>query len=94
MAVFESARSSIESMSWVKRIVLALTVLLIISVVVAFVLVPSSQEELVDSTRVAESSNFLALALLSFVAGALSFISPCTLPVSYTHLTLPTTPYV
>lgn len=81
MTAFESARSSFESMSWVKRIVLALTALLIISVILALLLVPSSQEELIDSTRVAESSNFLALALLSFVAGALSFISPCTLPI-------------
>lgn len=81
MTVPESARSSIESMSWVKRLVLALTVLLVISVIVALLLAPSSREEPTDSIRVAESSNFLALALLSFIAGALSFISPCTLPI-------------
>jgi cytochrome c-type biogenesis protein len=81
MTVLESARSSIESMSWVKRIVLALTVLLVISVMVALLLAPSSREATTDSIRVAENSNFLALALLSFIAGALSFISPCTLPI-------------
>ena len=68
-------------MSWIKRIVLALTVLFLIGVVVAFALAPSGEEEPVDSTQFAASSNFLALAFISFVAGALIFISPCTLPI-------------
>jgi cytochrome c-type biogenesis protein len=82
MTVFESARSSIEAMSWIKRIVLALTALFVVGVIVALLVVPSgSEEEFIDSTSVAARSNFLALAFLSFVAGALSFISPCTLPI-------------
>jgi cytochrome c-type biogenesis protein len=82
MMVFESAWSSIESMSWTKRTVLMLTVLLVLGVAVAVLLAPSdADKELIDSTSVAESSNFLALAFLAFVAGALSFISPCTLPI-------------
>jgi len=82
MTVFESARSSIESMSWIKRVVLALTALSVIGVIVALILAPSgAEEELVDSTSVAESANFVALAFLSFIAGVLSFISPCTLPI-------------
>jgi cytochrome c-type biogenesis protein len=82
MMVFESAWSSIESMSWTKRTVLMLTVLLVFGVAVAVLLAPpGADEELIDSTSVAESSNFLALAFLAFVAGALSFISPCTLPI-------------
>ena len=82
MTVFESAWSSIESMSWTKRTVLMLTVLLVLGVAVAVLLAPSdADKELIDSTSVAESSNFLALAFLAFVAGALSFVSPCTLPI-------------
>ena len=81
MTVFQTARQSIESMSWIKRIVLALTVLFLIGIIVALLLAPSGEEERIDSTRFAESSNFLALAFISFIAGALSFISPCTLPI-------------
>ncbi len=82
MTVFESARTSIESMSWIKRVVLMLTTLFVIGVIMALVVAPSgADEELIDSPRVAESSSFLALAFLAFVAGALSFISPCTLPI-------------
>jgi cytochrome c-type biogenesis protein len=82
MTVFDAARMRIESMSWIKRIVLALTALLVIAVVVAIIAAPSGgAEELIDSTSVAEKSNFLALAFLAFIAGALSFISPCTLPI-------------
>lgn len=82
MTVFESAWSSIESMSWIKRAVLMLTMVLVLGVAVAVLLAPSgADEDLIDSTSVAESSNFLALAFLAFVAGALSFISPCTLPI-------------
>jgi cytochrome c-type biogenesis protein len=80
--VFQTARASLESMSWVKRLILALTVLFVIGVVVALVFAPSSAEdEFVDSVSVAESANFVALAFLSFAAGVLSFISPCTLPI-------------
>jgi cytochrome c-type biogenesis protein len=69
-------------MSWIKRTVLMLTVVLVLGVALAVLLAPSdADEELIDSTNVAESSNFLALAFLAFVAGALSFISPCTLPI-------------
>jgi cytochrome c-type biogenesis protein len=82
MTALETARTSIESTSWTKRVVLVLTASLAISVVVALSLAPSgADEEFIDSTGVAESSNFLALAFLAFVAGALSFISPCTLPI-------------
>lgn len=69
-------------MSWVKWLVLALTALFVIGVILALILAPSgAEDEAVDSTSVAASANFLALAFLSFVAGALSFISPCTLPI-------------
>jgi cytochrome c-type biogenesis protein len=82
MTVFETARSTIESMSWIKRFILALTCLFLIGVLVALILAPAgAEEEFVDSTRVAQSANFLVLAFLSFVAGVLSFISPCTLPI-------------
>jgi cytochrome c-type biogenesis protein len=82
MTALESARTSIESMSWIKRAILVLAVVFVVGVVLAFVVAPSgSDEEFIDSTAVAESSNFLALAFLAFVAGALSFISPCTLPI-------------
>jgi cytochrome c-type biogenesis protein len=80
--VFQTARASLESMSWVKRLILALTVLFVIGVVAALFFWPSSPEgEFVDSVSVAESANFVALAFLSFAAGVLSFISPCTLPI-------------
>lgn len=82
MTVFESARSSIESMSWIKRVTLALTALFVIGVIVALLIAPSgSEEEFIDSTSVAQSANFVALAFLSFFAGVLSFASPCTLPI-------------
>jgi cytochrome c-type biogenesis protein len=82
MTAFESARASIESMSWLKRIILISAAVFVIGVVVAFFLAPSGNEDdFIDSTAVAESSNFIALAFLAFVAGALSFISPCTLPI-------------
>ncbi len=82
MTVLKAARTSIESKAWTKHVVLVLTSLFVISVIVALVLAPSGAgEEFIDSTSVAESSNFLALAFLAFVAGALSFISPCTLPI-------------
>jgi cytochrome c-type biogenesis protein len=82
VTVFESARSSIESMSWTKRFVLALTALLVIGVIAALLFAPpGAEDELIDSTSVAEKSNFLALAFLAFIAGAFSFISPCTLPI-------------
>jgi cytochrome c-type biogenesis protein len=69
-------------MSWVKRIILALTALFVIGIIVGLILAPSRPEEqFIDSTDVAQRSNFLALAFLSFIAGALSFISPCTLPI-------------
>lgn len=82
MTVFETARSNFESMSWLKRIILALTALFAIGIVIGLILAPSTPEgEFVDPTSVAERTNFLALAFLSFVAGTLSFISPCTLPI-------------
>jgi cytochrome c-type biogenesis protein len=82
MTVFETARTGIESISWNKRVVLVLAASLVISLVAALSLASSgANDEFVDSTSVAESSNFLALAFLAFVAGALSFISPCTLPI-------------
>jgi cytochrome c-type biogenesis protein len=82
MTIFESAQSSIESMSWIKRIVLALTVLFVLGVILALLLAPSgAEEELVDSTSVVKSTNFLVLVFLSFAAGVLSFVSPCTLPI-------------
>jgi cytochrome c-type biogenesis protein len=82
MTIFESAQSSIESMSWIKRIVLALTALFVLGVFLALLLAPSgAEEELVDSTSVVKSTNFLVLAFLAFAAGVLSFISPCTLPI-------------
>ena len=82
MTVFETARTGIKSISWTKRVVLVLAASLVISAVAALSLAPSgANDEFVDSTSVAESSNFLALAFLAFVAGALSFISPCTLPI-------------
>jgi len=82
MSIFESAQSSIESMSWIKRIVLALTALFVLGVILALLLAPSgAEEELVDSTSVVKSTNFLVLVFLSFAAGVLSFISPCTLPI-------------
>lgn len=69
-------------MSWIKKLVLALTALFVVGVIVALVLAPSEAEEgFVDSVSVAERSSFLVLAFLSFVAGVLSFISPCTLPI-------------
>jgi len=69
-------------MSWLKRAVLALSAVLVIGVIVALIAAPSGgEDEYVDPTGVAASTNFLALAFLSFVAGALSFISPCTLPI-------------
>lgn len=82
MTVFQTARSSIGSMSWVKRLTLALTIVFLVGVLVALILAPTGgEEEFIDSTSVAESVNFAVLAFLSFVAGALSFISPCTLPI-------------
>ncbi len=82
MTVLENGRSSGESMPWIKRVVLALAALFAIGVIVALLLAPSgAEDEIIDSTSVAERANFLALAFLSFVAGALSFISPCTLPI-------------
>jgi cytochrome c-type biogenesis protein len=82
MTIFESAQSRIESMSWIKRIVLALTAVFVLGVILALVLVPSgAEEELVDSTSVVKSTNFLVLVFLSFAAGVLSFVSPCTLPI-------------
>jgi cytochrome c-type biogenesis protein len=82
MTILEGAQSSIESMSWTKRIILALTALLVVGVVLALILAPSGEEaEAVDSTSVVKSTNFLVLAFLSFTAGALSFVSPCTLPI-------------
>jgi cytochrome c-type biogenesis protein len=69
-------------MSWLKRIVLALSAVLVIGVVVALIAAPASgEDEFVDPTGVAANANFLALAFLSFVAGVLSFLSPCTLPI-------------
>jgi cytochrome c-type biogenesis protein len=69
-------------MSWLKRITLGLTALIVLGVVVALLLAPSrAEEEFIDSTSVAERANFVALAFLSFVAGVLSFVSPCTLPI-------------
>lgn len=82
MTIFEGAQSRIESMSWIKRITLALTALFVVGVVLALIFAPSEGEaEAVDSTSVAKSTNFLVLAFLSFTAGALSFVSPCTLPI-------------
>jgi cytochrome c-type biogenesis protein len=82
MTLLENARSRLESASWLKPVVLALAALLVFAIILAFTLAPSTAgEEPVDSVGVAERSNFLALAFLSFVAGALSFISPCTLPI-------------
>lgn len=82
MAVFQAAKTSFQSMSWVKRLVLALTGLVIVGVIAALVFAPSgAEEEFVDPTRVAANANFLALAFLAFVAGVLSFASPCTLPI-------------
>jgi cytochrome c-type biogenesis protein len=80
--VFHSAKARIESMSWTKRMISALTVLFVLGIIVALIFAPSStEEESVDSTSVAESVNLLALAFLSFFAGVLSFLSPCTLPI-------------
>lgn len=76
----ELARAKIESMSWVKRVVLALTALFVLGVVVALVFGAQGGQE-VDAAEKVESANFLALIMLSFVAGVLSFISPCTLPI-------------
>jgi cytochrome c-type biogenesis protein len=82
MTILARAQSSIESISWTKRIILALTALFVVGVVLALILAPSGgKEEAVDSTSVVKSTNFLVLAFLSFVAGALSFVSPCTLPI-------------
>jgi cytochrome c-type biogenesis protein len=69
-------------MPWIKRMVLVLTALVTIGVILALISAPpSAEEEFIDSTRVAERSNFLALAFMSFAAGVLSFVSPCTLPI-------------
>lgn len=82
MTVFETARSNIQSMSWIKRVILALSAVFVIGVVLALILTPSrGEEEFIDSTSVAQSANFIALAFISFIAGVLSFISPCTLPI-------------
>ena len=82
MTVVESVKEGFQSMSWVKRIVLGLTVLFVIGLIVAFVFAPSGAEsEPVDAVETVESANFMAVAFLAFVAGVLSFISPCTLPI-------------
>jgi cytochrome c-type biogenesis protein len=82
MTVLENARSSFEAMSWIKRIILVLTALFVFGVAVVMIAAPSGgEDELIDSTGVAASANFIALAIISFAAGVLSFISPCTLPI-------------
>lgn len=76
--VFQSAKTQ----SWLKRGILALALLFVLDLIVALALAPpAAEEESVDPESVAANANFLALALLSFVAGVLSFISPCTLPI-------------
>jgi len=79
--MLESARVSISSMSWVKRVVLAMAALFVIGLVMALVFGPSGGGEAVDAVETVESSNVVAIALLAFVAGVRSFISPCTLPI-------------
>ena len=68
MTVLESAKERIESMSWVKRIVLGMTVMFVIGLIVAFVFAPSSAErEPVDAVETVESANFMAVAFLAFI---------------------------
>ncbi len=65
-----------------KRILLGVTLLLVVGVVATLLLAPSpGEDEFVDATRVATQTNFVVLAFLSFLAGTLSFVSPCTLPI-------------
>ncbi len=75
----ELAKAKIESMSWVKRIVLAMTALFVLGLALALVF--GAESENTNAVETVESANFVALILLSFVAGVLSFISPCTLPI-------------
>jgi cytochrome c-type biogenesis protein len=82
MTSLENSRANSDALRWIKRGVLVLTALFLLALVAAFLFGPSGAEsEPVDSIGVVEGSNFLALAMLSFIAGVLSFISPCTLPI-------------
>jgi len=78
--MLRSIVSSFESMSWLKRIVLASTVLVLIGFVIALIVTPSGSES-VNTVETVEKASFIVVAFLAFFAGVFSFVSPCTLPI-------------
>ncbi len=67
-------------MSWLKRIVLILAVLVLLGALIALLLTPSDSEA-VNTVETVEKGSFFVVAFLAFFSGVFSFASPCTLPI-------------
>ncbi len=76
--MLSSIRSPLRSRSPLQLIVAGVLVLVVIFLIVGTVTQSSAPEPLFGGLQ---SQPFLVLAVLSFAAGVISFVSPCTLPI-------------
>lgn len=67
----------LKSLSLAQRLLLGVGLVVIVFVILGSLLQPQSN----PSASMLPTDSFLALALLAFAAGVLSFASPCTLPI-------------
>jgi len=80
--MYGAAETPPAKFSWLKRIILALAAVALILIIAALLFGrPTPSETQATAPTDLSDASFLALTILAFIAGVLSFTSPCTLPI-------------